>query len=105
MAKEKAGSAKRYGVRYGRANREKVAKVESLMKKPQKCPYCKKSAVKRISVGIWNCLKCGSKFTGQAYNATSMSASRLADRRIDKSTPVQSAFTKQLLFLVKCLSV
>jgi hypothetical protein len=41
----------------------------------------------------------------QAYNATSMSASRLADRRIDKSTPVQSAFTKQLLFLVKCLSV
>lgn len=41
----------------------------------------------------------------QAYNATSMSASRLADRRIDKSIPVQSAFTKQLIFLVKCLSV
>ena len=41
----------------------------------------------------------------QAYNATSMSAPRLADRRIDKSIPVQSAFTKQLLFLVKCLSV
>lgn len=37
------------------------------VKKKQKCPNCGSKAIKRISVGIWRCKKCNSKFTGKAY--------------------------------------
>jgi large subunit ribosomal protein L37Ae len=37
------------------------------MKKPHKCPQCGFSRVKRESVGIWKCRKCGFTYTGGAY--------------------------------------
>ena len=68
MAKTSLGSAKRYGVRYGRTVREKVSKVEKVLRKKHKCPYCNKPGLTRASAGIWYCKKCGVKFVGQAYN-------------------------------------
>mgnify|MGYP006278354583 FL=1 len=69
MVKKKTGSAKRFGVRYGRTSREKVAALENEMQQQQLCPYCRKKGVKRVSSGIWNCKKCNSTFTGQAYRS------------------------------------
>lgn len=66
-AEKKFGSVKRFGPRYGRRLKNKVADVEKKSKKLGKCPYCKKMAAKRLSVGIWECKKCNSKFTGNAY--------------------------------------
>jgi large subunit ribosomal protein L37Ae len=66
--KRKAGPAKRFGVRYGRTIREKVDSIEKIYKAKHRCPYCSKETVKRLSVGIWNCKSCGSKFTGAAYD-------------------------------------
>ena len=60
-------SGRRFGSRYGRRVRHKFSKVEAEQKKGHKCPYCAEPKVKRISVGIWECKKCGSKFTGKAY--------------------------------------
>jgi large subunit ribosomal protein L37Ae len=69
MAEEKQfGSVKRFGVRYGRTVRSKIAIIESILKGKHKCPYCNKESVKRISAGIWGCNKCGAKFTGRAYD-------------------------------------
>lgn len=69
MAKEKKfGSIKRFGARYGRRLKQRLAIIEKDMKKPQLCPYCHKIAVKRVAVGIWYCKRCKSKFTGKAYN-------------------------------------
>ncbi len=62
------GSVKRFGTRYGRTTRSKIAKIESNLKKKHVCPFCKKEGVKRVSTGIWECNKCGSKFTGKAYS-------------------------------------
>jgi large subunit ribosomal protein L37Ae len=42
-------------------------KVMIEMKKPHKCPQCGFSRVKRESVGIWKCRKCGFTYTGGAY--------------------------------------
>lgn len=60
----------RYGTRYGRRNREKVALIEIEQKKKHKCPYCAFPKVSRISVGIWKCDKCSAKFTSRAYTVS-----------------------------------
>ena len=70
MAKKKgAGSAKRFGARYGATKKHVLGKIEAQYKKAQKCPYCRKIGVKRLASGIWNCRKCESIFTGRAYSA------------------------------------
>lgn len=64
---KKTGSAGRFGSRYGRTIRQKVADIEKRQKRKQLCPYCKHNTAKRISMGIFSCLKCNSKFTSGAY--------------------------------------
>lgn len=59
---------KRFGVRYGRTVKEKFAKCEMEHRGEHKCPYCALVKVKRVAVGIWQCNKCNSKFTGRAYS-------------------------------------
>jgi len=68
MALKKGGSAGRFGVRYGRTLRRKVADIEKIQKGKHKCPFCKKFGVKRIASGIWTCNKCSAKFAGKAYS-------------------------------------
>jgi large subunit ribosomal protein L37Ae len=71
VTKEKTfGSVKRFGVRYGRTVKHNLSKIESELRKKQKCPYCSNFAAKRIASGIWNCRKCGAKFTGKAYSVS-----------------------------------
>lgn len=65
------GSVKRFGPRYGRKPKKKLAKIEKNLRQKQKCPYCSKTQVKRVSVGIWQCAKCKAKFTGKAYSISS----------------------------------
>ena len=64
---KKTGSAGRFGPRYGKTIRQKIANVEKKQRLKQPCPYCKKTAVKRISMGIFVCKRCDSKFTAGAY--------------------------------------
>jgi large subunit ribosomal protein L37Ae len=65
---EKFGATKRFGARYGRSIKHAFGKIEKEQRKLHKCPYCNRVSVKRIAVGIWNCRKCGAKFTGKAYS-------------------------------------
>ena len=66
---KKAASGKRFGNRYGKKLREKVGLLENTYRqKTQKCPYCRKEGIKRVSAGIWTCRKCNVKFTGKAYS-------------------------------------
>ncbi len=67
MAKTKLGSIKRFGARYGRTVKLKLAKIEKEQRKKHKCPYCSGLGVKRLAAGIWHCRKCDAKFTGRAY--------------------------------------
>jgi len=66
--KKNLGSVKRFGARYGRRVKNKFAAIERTLRAKHICPYCKAPKVKRISVGIWGCKKCGAKFTGKAYS-------------------------------------
>jgi len=67
---KKSRSSGRFGARYGRSVRTKTANVEQKQRKKQKCPYCGKPGVKRLSKGIWDCKKCGKKFASDTYYLT-----------------------------------
>ncbi len=68
MAQSKKTSTKRFGARYGRRLKDKLAPIEEASRKNYKCPYCSKVTVKRVSVGIWQCSKCNVKFASRAYH-------------------------------------
>jgi large subunit ribosomal protein L37Ae len=61
------GSVKRLGTRYGRTVKFKLGKIEAEQRKKHKCPYCNYAKVRRKSLGIWHCSKCGATFTNKAY--------------------------------------
>jgi large subunit ribosomal protein L37Ae len=68
MTTKKVKSTGRFGARYGIKLRKRVREIEEEQKKKHMCPYCGKTGgVGRLSPGIWNCKKCGSKFTSKAY--------------------------------------
>lgn len=65
--KKKLGSVKRFGARYGRRAKHKLAEIEKIQKGKHRCPYCHSMKAKRLAAGIWYCRKCKAKFTGKAY--------------------------------------
>ena len=68
MAEKKGYSTKRFGARYGRSLKEKVAEIEKLYRGRHKCPYCGKINAKRLAEGIWYCRSCKTKFAAKAYS-------------------------------------
>lgn len=67
--KQKIGSVKRFGARYGRGVKTRLGIIEKKQHASYKCPYCHEKKVRRLSPGIWLCRKCSSKFTARAYTA------------------------------------
>ena len=64
---KKVAMTRGFGTRYGATIRKRYIKILSVTKKTHKCPHCNAEAVKRVSVGVWNCKKCDVTFTGGAY--------------------------------------
>lgn len=64
---DKTKSSGRFGARYGKKVRSRLVKVEEKQRQRQKCPHCGKLGVKRLSKGIWKCLKCKKKFASNTY--------------------------------------
>ncbi len=63
----KVGPSGSFGARYGTVARKQYATVISGLREKHECPQCHMDSVKRFSVGIWLCDRCGFKFTGGAY--------------------------------------
>jgi large subunit ribosomal protein L37Ae len=64
------------------------------MRKPHQCPQCGFLRVKRESVGVWKCRKCGYTYTGGAYTpitklgvVAKRSAKGLPAEEITKTAP------------------
>ncbi|MBS7640256.1 MAG: 50S ribosomal protein L37ae [Candidatus Bathyarchaeia archaeon] len=66
MVKE-VNPARGFGARYGVSVRRRWISIVVEMKKKHTCPQCGFKAVRRESVGIWVCKKCGLRFAGGAY--------------------------------------
>jgi large subunit ribosomal protein L37Ae len=67
---KKVGPTRGLGPRYGATVRKRYIKVITELKKPHRCPQCGFVRVKRVSVGVWSCGKCGFTFAGGAYTPT-----------------------------------
>jgi len=65
--KSRTGSAGRFGARYGRVARRRVASIEAEMNDDHTCPECGEDRVDRQGTGVWECGACGYTFTGGAY--------------------------------------
>lgn len=65
---KKTKSTGRFGPRYGKKIKDRIVKIEQKQKTKQKCPFCGKPGVKRLSKGIWQCKKCNKKFASNVYN-------------------------------------
>ncbi len=81
------GPTRGLGPRYGSTVRKRYIKVMKEMKKPHKCPRCGFSRVKRESVGIWKCAKCGLTYTGGAY--TPITKLGVIAKRSAKGMPIE----------------
>jgi large subunit ribosomal protein L37Ae len=86
---KKVGSTRGFGSRYGAMVRKRYIKVVTEMKKPHRCPQCGLLRVKRISVGVWKCRKCGFTFTGGAYTPTTKLG--IVAKRVAKGVVVEEA--------------
>ena len=90
---KKVGPTGGFGPRYGATVRKRYIEVVTKMKAPHKCPQCSSKAVKRKSVGVWKCRKCGFTFTGGAY-ISSTKIGTMA-RRAAKGIPLEAGASKE----------
>ncbi|MCS7124486.1 MAG: 50S ribosomal protein L37ae [Candidatus Bathyarchaeota archaeon] len=86
---KKVGPTRGLGARYGATVRKRYVKIVTEMKKKHKCPRCGLSRVKRVSVGVWKCRKCGYTFAGGAYTPTTKLG--VVAKRVAKGAPVAEA--------------
>lgn len=59
-----------FNVRGGRKLRKSYNKIKKAKVSKYMCPTCSKKSVKRITIGMWECVSCGSKYAGGAYEFT-----------------------------------
>lgn len=67
---KKVGIAGKYGPRYGIRVRRRLHDVESEMREKHPCPECNTGILKRVSTGVYECKKCGTKIASSAYYPT-----------------------------------
>ena len=65
--KKKIKAAGRFGAGYGKNVRNKFNAVEAEQRRFQPSPFHPNGRAKRLSPGIWKCLKTGRVFAGHAY--------------------------------------
>jgi large subunit ribosomal protein L37Ae len=78
----------KYGVRYGSSLRRQIKKIEISQHSRYTCTFCGKDAVKRQSVGIWECKACKKVIAGGAWTVSTTAAAtvRSTIRRLREMT-------------------
>jgi len=89
----KIGSTRGLGARYGATVRKRYIEAISGLKKRHRCPQCGAESVKRESVGVWKCRKCGFTFTGGAY--TPVTKLGVVAKRAAKGLPPEAALVEE----------
>lgn len=94
----KAGATARFGPRYGVSVRRNSGIAMKKKKGSYTCPVCQYRKVKRQSVGIWSCGKCGHTFAGGAwepFTRASDANNRIIRRNAEGATTADMAWIAQ----------
>ncbi len=67
MPRKKKTFGLRLRTRGGMTVRKQWTRVVSTLRGSHRCPSCSSRSVRRESVGVWECTKCGHRFAGGAY--------------------------------------
>lgn len=67
MPRKKKTYGLRLRTRGGTSVRKQWTRITSVKRSRHKCPRCLSKTVKRDGFGVWDCRKCGYRFTGGAY--------------------------------------
>jgi large subunit ribosomal protein L37Ae len=86
---KKVGPTRGLGPRYGSTVRKRYIKVMADMRRRHRCPQCGFTRVKRQSVGVWRCGKCGFTYTGGAYTPSTKLG--VVARRSAKGVPAEES--------------
>ncbi len=89
---KKVGPTRGLGVRYGVSVRKRYIRVVTELKRPHACPQCGLPRVKRESIGVWKCRKCGYTFTGGAYVPTTKLG--VIAKRVARGAPPEEALKR-----------
>jgi large subunit ribosomal protein L37Ae len=95
---KKVGHTRGLGPRYGSTVRKRYIRVTAGLKKAHKCPQCGFVRVKRQSVGVWKCKKCGYTFAGGAYMPVTklgIVAKRIAKGTVSEATAPSVVATEE----------
>jgi len=90
---KKIGSTGGLEARYGATVRKRYIAAISGLKTAHKCPKCGTESVRRQSVGVWKCRKCGVVFTGGAYTPTTKLG--VVAKRAAKGLPTEAVATEE----------
>jgi large subunit ribosomal protein L37Ae len=84
-----SNTTKRYGTRYGATLKRRLNKIENVQRADQRCPRCNRPSAKWKSVGIFECRKCGAKFTGEAWGVrqkVAFAEAAVDDTKVEEET-------------------
>ena len=100
MAKrtQKLGATAKYGSRYGVSVRRRAGAAIKKKSRKYTCPVCHYQKVTRQVAGIWECKKCGHKFSGgtwEPFTRASDANSRILRRSVEGATTADMAFIAQ----------
>jgi large subunit ribosomal protein L37Ae len=90
---KKIGPTRGFEARYGATVRKRYIAAVSSLRKAHKCPKCGSASVRRQSVGVWGCKKCGAVFTGGAY--TPETKLGIVAKRAAKGLPTEAVAVEE----------
>jgi large subunit ribosomal protein L37Ae len=91
----KAGSAGRFGARYGVVVRNLTRDIEKAQKAKYECPTCHHASVKRVSTGIWQCRHCDAKFAAASYSPVSKHLTTRKQEKIEEASVPEKVAEEQ----------
>ena len=96
MAKrtQKSGATAKFGARYGVSVRRRAGSAIAKKSKFYTCPKCQYTKVRRQVAGIWECKKCGYKFSGgvwEPFTRASDANNRIIRRGLEGATATDMA--------------
>jgi large subunit ribosomal protein L37Ae len=87
-------TTKRYGTRYGATLKRRLNVIEHVQRADQRCPSCNRLSAKWKSVGMFECRKCGAKFTGEAWGVrqkVTFAEAAVDDTKVEEEETVEEA--------------